>query len=260
VLILAVLCASAAKYGQSVLMNGVSRRVVRDVRSHLFKHLMGLSVRFHQKNHSAQLVSRITGDLEIFGRFLTEALVRFIQDFLDFAGMLFFITLNGGVFIFVIAGVIGRRHRAGERHRAQAPQGRPPQPGRHGRDRDRHHRGAHRPARGEGVRVGGPRVRPLPPRARSAMKIQMTQRRLRSLTEPVVMGIGAIGIACIMIVGGRRVLSGGMGPTAFIMNVPRARAARMAGPARHEQAAERLPARLAAADRVGTVLQAKSEV
>ncbi|HET6164632.1 MAG TPA: ABC transporter transmembrane domain-containing protein, partial [Planctomycetota bacterium] len=106
-LVVFTVLASVAKYGQSVIVTGASRRVVRDIRAAVFGHLMSLSVRFHQKNHSAQLVSRITGDLEIFGRFLTEALVRFIQDFLDFAGMLFFITLNGGVFIFVIAGVMG---------------------------------------------------------------------------------------------------------------------------------------------------------
>ena len=79
-LVVAVGAAGVASYGSAVLMTGVSRRVVRDIRAHLLRHVIHLSVRFHQRNHSAQLATRITSDLESFGRFLTEATVRFIQD------------------------------------------------------------------------------------------------------------------------------------------------------------------------------------
>ena len=259
VLIVAVLIASAAKYGQSVLMNGVSRRVVRDVRSDLFKHLMGLSVRFHQKNHSAQLVSRITSDLEVFGRFLTEALVRFIQDFLDFTAMLVFITLNGGMFIFVIAGVmaaaiapvnaIARKLRKSDRQNqagmaeiaiviTEALTGHRVVKAFASEDRE------------------FARFRKA---ARTAMKRQMKQRRLRSLTEPVVMGIGAIGISTIMVLGGRRVLGGEMDGTAFLMNVL-ALARAMTGLRGMSKQLNDFQLGLAAADRVGTVLQARSEI
>jgi ABC-type multidrug transport system fused ATPase/permease subunit len=50
-LVTLVVLASFAKYGQSVIVTGASRRVVRDIRAAVFGHLMGLSVRFHQKNH-----------------------------------------------------------------------------------------------------------------------------------------------------------------------------------------------------------------
>ena len=259
VLIVAVLFASAANFGQDVLMNGVSRRVVRDVRAYLFKHLMSLSVRFHQKNHSAQLVSRLTGDLEIFGRFLTEAMVRFIQDFLEFSAMLFFITLNGGVFIFVIAGVMGaaiapvnaiaRKLRKGDRqnqaHMAETAivitealtgQRVVKAFASEGREYDRFRKAA-----------------------RVAMKKQMKQRRLRSLTEPVVSGIGAIGIASIMVLGGQRVLTGSLDPTGFMMNVL-ALARAMAGLRGMSKQLNDFQLGLAAADRVGTVLQCRSEI
>ncbi len=259
VLVIAVLFASASKYGQAVLMNGVSRRVVRDVRSHLFKHLMGLSIRFHQKNHSAQLVSRITGDLEVFGRFLTEALVRFIQDFLDFTVMLLFITVNGGVFIFVVAAVMGaaiapvnaiarklrKRDRQGQAGMAEIAititealtgQRVVKAFAAESREYDRFRRAT-----------------------RSAMKTQMRQRRLRSLTEPVVMGIGSIGIAAILVIGGRAVLNGSIDSTSFFMNVL-ALARAMGGLRGMSKQLNDFQLGLAAADRVGTVLQARSEI
>ncbi|MBL8844105.1 MAG: ABC transporter ATP-binding protein [Planctomycetes bacterium] len=259
VLIVAVLLASASKYGQSVLMNGVSRRVVRDVRSHLFKHVMSLSIRFHQKNHSAQLISRITGDLEVFGRFLTEALVRFVQDFLDFSAMMFFITLNGGAFIFVIAGVMGA---------AIAPVN---AIARKLRKRDRQNQaGMAEIAIVITEALTGQRVvkafasedreyKRFRDASRVAMKVQMHQRRLRSLTEPVVMGIGAIGIATIMVWGGERVLAGSLDSTGFVMNVL-ALARAMAGLRGMSKQLNDFQLGLAAADRVGTVLSARSEI
>ncbi len=259
VLIIAVLLASASKYGQSVLMNGVSRRVVRDVRSHLFKHVMGLSIRFHQKNHSAQLIARITGDLEIFGRFLTEALVRFVQDFLDFSAMMFFITLNGGAFIFVIAGVMGA---------AIAPVN---AIARKLRKRDRQSQaGMAEIAIVITEALTGQRVvkafasedreyKRFRSASRIAMKVQMHQRRLRSLTEPVVMGIGAIGISTIMVWGGDRVLAGTLDSTGFMMNVL-ALARAMTGLRGMSKQLNDFQLGLAAADRVGTVLAARSEI
>ena len=259
VLVVAVLLASASKYGQSVLMNGVSRRVVRDIRSHLFKHVMSLSIRFHQKNHSAQLIARITGDLEVFGRFLTEALVRFIQDFLDFSAMMVFITLNGGSFIFVIAGVMGA---------AIAPVN---AIARKLRKRDRQSQAGMAEISVvitealTGQRVvkafasEGREYKRFREASRVAMKVQMQQRRLRSLTEPVVMGIGAIGIATIMVWGGERVLSGTLDSTGFIINVL-ALARAMAGLRGMSKQLNDFQLGLAAADRVGTVLSARSEI
>ena len=259
VLMIAVVFASAAKYTQSILMTSVSRRVVRDIRSHLFRHVIGLSVRFHQKNHSAQLISRITGDLQIFGRFLTEALVRFIQDFLDFAVMLVLIAVNGGAFILVVAGVMGV---------AILPVN---QIARKLRKRDRESQAGVaelaivitesligqrvvKAFASEGREFN--RFRAV---SRVAMKVQMKQRRLRSLTEPVVMSIGALGIATILVWGGQLVLSGEMGPTGFVMNV--LALARAMGSLRGmTKQLNDFQLGMAAADRVGTVLDARSEI
>jgi subfamily B ATP-binding cassette protein MsbA len=258
-LLIAVLFASAAKYGQSILMTSVSRRVVRDVRATLFKHLMGLSIRFHQRNHSAQLVSRITGDLQIFGRFLTEALVRFIQDFLDFAVMLVLIAVNGGAFILVIAAVLGA---------AILPVN---QIARKLRKRDRQNQATMaeiaivltEALMGQRVVKAfaseGREYTRFRAASREAMKIQMQQRRLRSMTEPVVMSIGAIGISTIMVWGGSLVLSGGMDSTAFVMNVL-ALARAMGGLRGMSKQLNDFQLGLAAADRVGTVLDSRSEI
>jgi len=258
-LVFAVLLASLSKYGQSVLMTGVSRRVVRDIRSDLFRHLMGLSVRFHQRNHSAQLVARITNDLEVFGRFLTEAMVRFIQDFLDFAAMLLFIGFNQGVFIFVIAAVIGaaiapvnaiaRRLRKGDRQSQQ---------------------GMAEIATVISEALVGQRVvkafaseerefSRFRAATRVHMKSQMRVRRLRSMTEPIVMGIGALGIASIIVIGGERVLGGKLDPTGLVVNVLALSRAMMGLRGMSKQLND-FQLGLAAADRVGTVMQARSEI
>jgi subfamily B ATP-binding cassette protein MsbA len=258
-LVVAVLCGAGAKYAQSILMSSVSRRVVRDVRSHLFQHLIGLSIRFHQKNHSAHLISRITNDLQIFGRFLTEALLRFIQDFLDFAVMLALIAVNGGLFILVVAAAMGlvllpvnqitRRLRK--------------------RDRENQAGLAELAVVITEALVGQRVVKAFASEkrefsrfrevSRKAMKIQLKQRRLRSLTEPVVMSIGAIGIAVILVWGGTLVLEGAMGSTGFVMNV--LALARAMGSLRGmTKQLNDFQLGMAAADRVGTVLEARSEI
>jgi subfamily B ATP-binding cassette protein MsbA len=251
--------ASVAKYGQSVIVTGASRRVVRDIRAAVFGHLMSLSVRFHQKNHSAQLVSRITSDLEIFGRFLTEALIRFIQDGFEFLVMLIFVAANSGGFIFVIVAVIAV---------AVAPVN-------HIAKKLRHNDKKTQAGMAEvatviqevltGQRVvkafaaEGREIARFRKVTRTHMKSQMKTRRLRSLTEPIVMGIGALGVAAIIVVGGYRVLDGKMDSASLIINVM-ALGKAMANLRGMSKQLSDFQLGLAAADRVGTVLQARSEI
>jgi subfamily B ATP-binding cassette protein MsbA len=258
-LVVFTVLASVAKYGQSVIVTGASRRVVRDIRAAVFGHLMSLSVRFHQKNHSAQLVSRITSDLEIFGRFLTEALIRFIQDGFEFLVMLIFVAANSGGFIFVIVAVIAV---------AVAPVN-------HIAKKLRHNDKKTQAGMAEvatviqevltGQRVvkafaaEGREIARFRKVTRTHMKSQMKTRRLRSLTEPIVMGIGALGVAAIIVVGGYRVLDGKMDGASLIINVM-ALGKAMANLRGMSKQLSDFQLGLAAADRVGTVLQARSEI
>jgi subfamily B ATP-binding cassette protein MsbA len=91
------------------------------------------------------------------------------------------------------------------------------------------------------------------------MKTQMKTRRLRSLTEPIVMGIGALGVAAIIVAGGHRVLDGKLDSTGLIMNVM-ALARAMTSLRGMGKQLNDFQLGLAAADRVGTVLQATSEI
>jgi subfamily B ATP-binding cassette protein MsbA len=258
-LVIFVVLASITKYGQSVIVTGASRRVVRDIRAAVFGHLMGLSVRFHQKNHSAQLVSRITSDLEIFGRFLTEALIRFIQDSFEFLTMIAFVSLNNGAFIFVIAAMIAV---------AIAPVN-------HISKRLRQNDKKSQQGMAEvatviqealtGQRVvkafasEGREMLRFRKVTRVHMKTQMKSRRLRSLTEPIVMGIGGLGVGAIIIAGGYRVLDGKMDTPGLIMNVMALVRAMTSLRGMGKQLND-FQLGLAAADRVGTVLEAKSEI
>jgi subfamily B ATP-binding cassette protein MsbA len=258
-LVVCAVAASISKYGQSVIVTGASRRVVRDIRSAVFGHLMGLSVRFHQKNHSAQLVSRITSDLEIFGRFLTEALIRFIQDGFEFMVMLIFVAANSGGFIFVIVGVIAV---------AVAPVNAIAKRLRHN-DKKTQAGMAEVATVIQEVLTGQRVVKAFAAEqremarfrkvTRSHMKSQMKTRRLRSLTEPIVIGIGALGVAAIVVVGGYRVLDGKMDSASLIINVLALGKAMTSLRGMSKQMSD-FQLGLAAADRVGTVLQATSEI
>jgi subfamily B ATP-binding cassette protein MsbA len=256
-----IVLASIAKYGQSVIVTGASRRVVRDIRTAVFSHLMGLSVRFHQKNHSAQLVSRITGDLEVFGRFLTEALIRFIQDSFEFLTMLGFVALNQGTFIFIIAGVIAV---------AIAPVNHISKKLRHN-DKKSQQGMAEVATVLQEVLTGQRVVKAFASEGREMvrfrrvtrdhMKTQMKTRKLRSMTEPIVMGIGGLGVSAVIIAGGYKVLdgTGGFTATDLIMNVM-ALARAMTSLRSMGKQLNDFQLGLAAADRVGTVFEARSEV
>jgi subfamily B ATP-binding cassette protein MsbA len=258
-LVVAVLLGSIAKYGQEVIVTGASRRVVRDVRAGVFRHLMDLSVRFHQRNHSAQLVSRITGDLEVFGRFLTDSLVKFVQDFFEFASMILFVAVNHGSFIFVIAAVIAvaivpineisRRLRKGDK-RSQAGMAEVQTV-------------VQEALVGQRVVKAFASERREYERFRAAtrdhMKSQMRVRKLRSMTEPIVLTVGALGLAAIVLWGGHRVLEGESNGTALMVNCL-ALVRAMTNLRGMSKQMNDFQVGLAAADRVGTLLEARSEI
>ena len=64
----------AAMYGQTVLMNTLSQRVVSDMQRDLFSHLIRSDLAFFHNQHSGQLMSRFIADTALIRTAVTECL------------------------------------------------------------------------------------------------------------------------------------------------------------------------------------------
>jgi len=74
-------------YLQIYLLNHVGQKIVYHLRSDLFQHVEGLSLRFFEKNPVGRLVTRITNDMNNISEMYTNVAVTFIKDLLLIAGI-----------------------------------------------------------------------------------------------------------------------------------------------------------------------------
>ncbi len=217
VLVLAVVLEGFCKYFQAVLMATASRRVVMDLRLHVFQHIMGMSIRFHQSNHSAKLISRITHDMTLFGRFLTQVTVRILREFFSFVALVAFIIMEHGHFIFVVGGIIavgmipiqvaGRRIRKGNKA-SQAGMA-------------EIYTFLTEALNGQRVvKAFGGEEREYE-RFKAANDLHLKHilkiRRLRAGAEAIVPVIAALGVGAVIVVGGQKVLSGQISAPSFMI-------------------------------------------
>ncbi|MBP9752469.1 MAG: ABC transporter ATP-binding protein [Proteobacteria bacterium] len=56
---------AVASYGESVLLAYVGQRMISDIQSNLFKHLMTLDISFFHKSSSGDILSRFTNDVQL---------------------------------------------------------------------------------------------------------------------------------------------------------------------------------------------------
>ncbi len=68
------------EFVQEYLMTQVSERVIRDLRDDLYAHLHTLSIGFFAKTPTAELMSRLAGDVEVVGRSATSIFVRSVKE------------------------------------------------------------------------------------------------------------------------------------------------------------------------------------
>ncbi len=87
-----LLAASAAKalggYFSAYLMSDVGQRVVMDVRTRLFRHMLDQSAAFFARRSSGQLMSRLTNDVGQIQQAVSEALGDLLRESLALAGYL----------------------------------------------------------------------------------------------------------------------------------------------------------------------------
>jgi subfamily B ATP-binding cassette protein MsbA len=77
-----------AYFGQFYLMGMVSQRVIADLRTSMFDHLLGLSPDFFAKRHSGDLLSRFSADVASVETAVSYAVSSYIRDGLTIVVML----------------------------------------------------------------------------------------------------------------------------------------------------------------------------
>ncbi|MFH2000795.1 MAG: ABC transporter ATP-binding protein [Planctomycetota bacterium] len=86
-------------YFQHVMIRSIGHRIVMDIRNALFARVTSFSLKFHNKNHSGKLISRLTNDLGVFGNFFTQTAVGFTVDLFMLLGIIVHLLLKGGWYI-----------------------------------------------------------------------------------------------------------------------------------------------------------------
>ena len=72
----------AATYGQAVLMGFVGQRVIADLQSRIFAHILRFDLAFFQDTATGRLVSRLTNDVNMMRNAVSNALTGVVKDVL----------------------------------------------------------------------------------------------------------------------------------------------------------------------------------
>jgi subfamily B ATP-binding cassette protein MsbA len=88
---LVIVIASAgaiASYVEKTLMTRVGQSVMYDIRRDLYHHIQRLSLSYHERHKSGDLVSRVTSDVDAIQDFVSTALLDVAVDLFTLAGMI----------------------------------------------------------------------------------------------------------------------------------------------------------------------------
>jgi ABC-type multidrug transport system fused ATPase/permease subunit len=93
-------------YLSTYLSDATAERVGADLRQSLMDRLVGLSLRFHDRNRSGDLVSRVTGDVSRVQDALVALLAVLVPELLTLAGMLVIMLLLDSVLALAALAVV----------------------------------------------------------------------------------------------------------------------------------------------------------
>ncbi len=88
IIVAVALVKGVAYFGQFYLMGMVSQRVIADLRTAMFDHLLGLSPSFFAKRHSGDLMSRFSADVQSVETAVSYAVSSYIRDGMTIVVML----------------------------------------------------------------------------------------------------------------------------------------------------------------------------
>ena len=87
VLVVAGLVGWTASYWQSYLASWVGERVLLDLRTDTFRHLMRLELGYHERTPTGRSVSRLTSDIEALDQLVTDGATSLVINGLTFIGV-----------------------------------------------------------------------------------------------------------------------------------------------------------------------------
>ena len=87
-LVLISMAKGVADYFQSYLMDYIGLSVVRDLRDDIYFHLQKLSIAFFTKNPTGLLISRITNDVNLVQRAVSDTVTSLAKDLLTILGLI----------------------------------------------------------------------------------------------------------------------------------------------------------------------------
>jgi len=99
-----------AEFVANYSMKYVGRRVVKEVRTHLFNHLLGMPVRYYDSASSGQLISRLSYNVEQVAAAATDSISILIRDTLTVLGLLawmFYLNWMLTLVVMIIAPLVG---------------------------------------------------------------------------------------------------------------------------------------------------------
>lgn len=74
-------------YAQAYFINRAGRRIVFDIRSALFDHIQRVSLQFHSRKRTGDLLTRVTSDVKAINEALTESLLQVASSLILLVGM-----------------------------------------------------------------------------------------------------------------------------------------------------------------------------
>jgi ATP-binding cassette subfamily B protein len=79
---------AAASYIEKFLTTKVAQWVMHDLRQTLYHHIQRLSLSYHDKTRTGDLISRVTSDIDAIQNFVSSALLGIVVDIITLGGML----------------------------------------------------------------------------------------------------------------------------------------------------------------------------
>ena len=108
-IVVAYLAKGLGSYFSTYLMTDIGQRVVRDVRSQLFRHILNQSAAFFSRRTTGQLMSRITNDVGQIQQVVSETVGDLLREGLSvigFAGLMFWYDWKLAVVTFIGAPLV----------------------------------------------------------------------------------------------------------------------------------------------------------
>ncbi len=124
--LLSTLAGAGLGYGYALLTTYNGQAVVRDVRAHLLRHVLGLDASFFERNAAGRLVTRVTSDVENRNELIATGVLQSLFDVLKIAGIVVVLfVVDARLALFTIAAVpvvlvlsVTFRRRARDAYRA----------------------------------------------------------------------------------------------------------------------------------------------